>query len=64
MFSARPAMSAALLLALALPAGSIAASVVDPQAERTIIGEWRAQRLAELTSDSGWLTLTGLFWLK
>src|SRR5437870_6321980 len=28
------------------------------------IEQWRAQRLAELTSDSGWLTLIGLFWLK
>ena len=26
--------------------------------------QWRSQRVNSLTSDSGWLTLTGLFWLK
>jgi uncharacterized protein (DUF1684 family) len=50
---AAPAISAA-----AAPAG------LDPQAESALIGEWRAQRVAALTSDSGWLTLAGLFWLK
>jgi hypothetical protein len=65
MLSARLAVFAALWLALLLPAGSAAAgAAVDPQAENTLIGEWRAQRLAALTGDSGWLTLTGLFWLK
>jgi uncharacterized protein (DUF1684 family) len=28
------------------------------------IEQWRARRLAALTSDNGWLTVTGLFWLK
>jgi len=64
MFSVRRAMFVALLT-LVLPAGGMAASAaVDPQDERTIIGDWRAQRLEALTSDSGWLTLTGLFWLR
>ncbi|HEX3743991.1 MAG TPA: DUF1684 domain-containing protein [Bryobacteraceae bacterium] len=27
------------------------------------IAAWRAQRLAELKADGGWLSLTGLFWL-
>src|SRR6266545_303033 len=27
------------------------------------IRQWRAERRARLTSDDGWLTLTGLFWL-
>ncbi len=27
------------------------------------IQQWRAERRARLTSDDGWLTLTGLFWL-
>jgi uncharacterized protein len=63
--SARLAVVAALLLALVPPRGSAATgATVDAQAENAIIGEWRAQRLAALTSDSGWLTLTGLFWLK
>ena len=28
------------------------------------IGQWQTQRLAELKSEDGWLTLVGLFWLK
>lgn len=31
---------------------------------RTQIMQWRAQRVKSLTSDSGWLTVAGLFWLK
>ncbi|HYX73502.1 MAG TPA: hypothetical protein VE819_02330 [Steroidobacteraceae bacterium] len=59
--------SAALLIALALgPAGTLASpdAVIDPQAERADVSEWRARRVEALTSDSGWLTLTGLFWLQ
>ena len=37
---------------------------IDPQAYAKEIEQWRAQRLAGLTSESGWLTLIGLFWLK
>ena len=57
----------ALLLALALRPGGCAVAApasVDAQAERAAIDGWRAQRLAALTSDDGWLTLAGLFWLK
>ncbi|HEY1872957.1 MAG TPA: DUF1684 domain-containing protein [Steroidobacteraceae bacterium] len=57
----------ALLLALALQTGGgtvAAAAATDPQAERALIDEWRAQRVAALTSDDGWLTLAGLFWLE
>jgi len=57
----------ALLLALALQSagGTVAApAAFDPQAERALIEAWRVQRVAALTSDDGWLTLTGLFWLK
>jgi uncharacterized protein (DUF1684 family) len=56
-----------LLIALALePVGAAPnpQSVIDPQAERAQVSEWRARRVEELTSDSGWLTLSGLFWLK
>jgi uncharacterized protein (DUF1684 family) len=28
------------------------------------LAEWKAQRLASLKSDDGWLTLIGLFWLE
>ncbi|MBV8877838.1 MAG: DUF1684 domain-containing protein [Gammaproteobacteria bacterium] len=34
------------------------------QIERADVSAWRAHRLESLTSDNGWLTLTGLFWLK
>src|SRR5688572_14686555 len=32
--------------------------------ERQNVEQWKAQRLASLTSESGWLTLTGLYWLQ
>src|SRR5579862_8047554 len=41
-----------------------AAAVSPLDAERAAIDAWRAQRTRSLTSDSGWLTLAGLFWLK
>jgi hypothetical protein len=37
---------------------------VNPVSYRSDIGQWRQQRLARLTSESRWLTLCGLFWLK
>lgn len=36
----------------------------DQQAHAKEIEQWRAKRLASLTSESGWLSLIGLFWLK
>ena len=36
----------------------------DAVAYKKEIEQWRAARLAELTNESGWLTLIGLFWLK
>ena len=54
-----------LVLALHSGGGAVAAPAFsDPQAERALIDEWRAQRVAALTGDDGWLTLAGLFWLK
>src|SRR5256886_10113486 len=38
-----------------------AATAADLQAERNSIDAWRADRVGRLTSDTGWLTLTGLF---
>jgi uncharacterized protein len=58
------------LLALALMAGPLpmpaaaAAQAAVPQDEQAQVLAWRAQRLAALESDTGWLTLAGLFWLK
>ena len=37
---------------------------IDQQAYANEIEQWRAKRLAGLTSESGWLSLIGLFWLK
>jgi uncharacterized protein (DUF1684 family) len=36
----------------------------DLQTERAAIEKWRAARVTELTSETGWLTLAGLFWLQ
>src|SRR5271157_6128885 len=33
-------------------------------AYRAEVERWRAQRLVSLTSEDGWLTLAGLYWLK
>jgi uncharacterized protein (DUF1684 family) len=40
------------------PAGAALAS------EQAAIAKWRSERAESLTRDDGWLTLTGLFWLK
>ena len=69
---ARPFAASALALVLAValaPATAERAATgtqptVDPDAERAGIEAWRAERVRRLTSDTGWLTLTGLFWLR
>jgi uncharacterized protein len=48
----------AALLALAAICLSTTASETLP------LEEWRAKRAANLTSETGWLTLVGLYWLK
>jgi uncharacterized protein (DUF1684 family) len=53
-----------MLLAPGASPGASGAAAADLQAERDSIDAWRAGRVARLTSDTGWLTLTGLFWLK
>jgi uncharacterized protein len=56
----------ALLTAAALAAATATAATPSPtdlQTERANIEKWRAARVAELTGDTGWLTLVGLFWL-
>lgn len=37
---------------------------IDANVYSKEIEQWRRQRVEELTSESGWLTLIGLFWLK
>jgi uncharacterized protein (DUF1684 family) len=58
----------AFVLALALwPVSGAAAAARDSAAlesEQAEIAKWRSERVESLTSDNGWLTLTGLFWLK
>jgi uncharacterized protein (DUF1684 family) len=63
--------SARLSLALLLVLSVIAAcarkhpqSRIDPATYQKEIAQWQSQRLAELKSETGWLTLVGLFWLK
>jgi uncharacterized protein (DUF1684 family) len=46
-----------------LLACSRAPAPIDP-VYRAEVEDWRAKRLARLTSDDGWLTVTGLFWLE
>jgi hypothetical protein len=46
-----------------LPAIAALAATVD-SAYRTQIEQWRQQRETALKADGGWLTVTGLFWLK
>jgi uncharacterized protein len=37
----------------------------DPRADETTrIEQWRVKRIANLTSETGWLTLAGLYWLQ
>ena len=54
-----PYAFAVATLLLAAPA-----SAANEASEEQAIAAWRAQRASSLTSDSGWLTLAGLFWLK
>src|SRR6202522_881641 len=39
------------------------ASASDLQNERASVEKWRTERVDELTNETGWLTLVGLFWL-
>lgn len=63
------AAAIAAFCAAALTATSAAAQPPAPTAaelaqERQNVEQWKAQRLASLTSETGWLTLSGLFWLQ
>ena len=39
-------------------------SQIDPSAYAKEIDQWHQERWKELNSETGWLTLVGLFWLK
>jgi uncharacterized protein (DUF1684 family) len=60
-----PRLARASLLAVSALSLSLAARATpDAAAEKASVEQWRAERLANLKSDTGWLTLAGLFWLK
>lgn len=56
------AVGLSALFSIATTVGEV--QPVDPGAHAAEIQSWRAQRLASLTSENGWLTLVGLYWLK
>jgi len=52
--------------AAALCAASLASAAIsneDLAKERQGVEQWKARRVASLTSETGWLTLSGLYWL-
>jgi len=53
----RSSLFACLFGCLALPA-----TAVDSADEAALLARWHAERLAALTSGTGWLTLVGLYW--
>jgi uncharacterized protein (DUF1684 family) len=60
-----------LLCLAAFVAANAAADAVPPTLsgselakERQGVEQWKSKRLASLTSETGWLSLSGLFWLK
>ena len=38
-------------------------AAIDSASEQAMVGQWRRERVADLTGEHGWLTLVGLFWL-
>lgn len=67
----RGGLTVAALCVTALAANTAIADVsaLKPSAEelaseQRFVKEWKARRLASLTSETGWLTLVGLYWLK
>jgi uncharacterized protein (DUF1684 family) len=55
---------AKLLASLCAALAATAAAASDLNTERASIEQWRTERIAELTNETGWLTLVGLFWLR
>ena len=59
-------LASGLLVILSLSCGGSASAPPPDSADPALVAEveaWRAQRLARLTSEDGWLTLVGLDWL-
>ena len=65
MIAMRRSGTCALLLGVAIATSCARpADHASELAYRQEIAQWRAARLARLTSEDGWLTLVGLFWLQ
>ena len=62
--SALLASGVALAATEAAPARLAPKPGQDAATEQSDVEAWRAKRLTNLKSDTGWLTLAGLFWLK
>ncbi|HVN76913.1 MAG TPA: DUF1684 domain-containing protein [Thermoanaerobaculaceae bacterium] len=60
----RPAPIAVALLSVAVLGPACARRAPADPHYAAEIEAWRARRLAALTADDGWLTVTGLFWLR
>ncbi len=56
------ATATAVVVGALLSLGSVAAEPSQDESVRN--AKWRAQRLASLTSETGWLTPVALYWLK
>jgi uncharacterized protein len=52
------------VIAVWSPWAGASAAAIDGSSEQSTVEQWRSARVAELTSDEGWLTLVGLFWLE
>ena len=58
------ALTAALFAPVSAPVSAAVAAAGDSHDEAARIADWRAKRLASLTSETGWLTPIALYWLK
>ena len=56
--------AAAAIVALTAAMSLGIAAAENSQDENARIADWRAKRLASLTSETGWLTPIALYWLK
>src|ERR1700689_1154638 len=62
--SGLPRAALALVALIAAMSRSLGADAQSSRDESARIAEWRAKRLASLTSETGWLTPVALYWLK
>ena len=58
------ALSCLSFLLLAAPGCQRSPYLIDKPTHDRQMAEWKQARLTRLTSETGWLTLVGLFWLK